>query len=122
MNGAASMTTALPYLKQFDLSGQVALVTGSARGLGLCIARALAGSGARVLINGRNAQAVDATVAGLRADGLDAHPLVFDVSNDAALAQAFERIDREHGRLDICLLYTSPSPRDKRQSRMPSSA
>ena len=34
MNGAASMTTALPYLKQFDLSGQVALVTGSARGLG----------------------------------------------------------------------------------------
>ena len=41
MNGAASMTTALPYLKQFDLSGQVALVTGSARGLGLCIARAL---------------------------------------------------------------------------------
>lgn len=101
MNGAASMTTALPYLKQFDLSGQVALVTGSARGLGLCIARALAGSGARVLINGRNAQAVDVTVAGLRADGLDAHPLVFDVSNDAAMAQAFERIDREHGRLDI---------------------
>lgn len=101
MNGAAPMTTALPYLKQFDLSGQVALVTGSARGLGLCIARALAGSGARVLINGRNAQAVDATVAGLRADGLDAHPLVFDVSNDAAMAQAFERIDREHGRLDI---------------------
>ncbi|MFQ6689195.1 gluconate 5-dehydrogenase, partial [Bordetella pertussis] len=38
----------LPYLQRFALSGQVALVTGSARGLGLRIAQALAGSGAHV--------------------------------------------------------------------------
>ena len=42
--------------------------------------------------------------------------------NDTPVTQTvtFERIPREEGFL--CLLYTSPSPRDKRQSRMPSSA
>ncbi|CAB3665547.1 SDR family oxidoreductase [Achromobacter pestifer] len=95
------MTTSLPYLRNFDLTGQVALVTGSARGLGFCIARALAGCGARVLINGRNIQAADAAAAELTDAGLDAHALPFDVSDDTAVEQAFARIDRDHGRLDI---------------------
>ena len=30
--------------------------------------------------------------------------------------------NKEHKQIEVCLLYTSPSPRDKRQSRMPSSA
>lgn len=100
MSEARKMKT-LPYLRNFDLTGQVALVTGSARGLGFCIARALAGCGARVLINGRNANAVNAAVAELKGAGLDAHPLPFDVADDAAMAAAFERIDSEHERLDI---------------------
>lgn len=91
----------LPYLRNFELGGQVALVTGSARGLGFCIARALAGCGARVLINGRNAAAAQAAADTLKRDGLDAHALAFDVSDDAALQAAFGRIDAEHGRLDI---------------------
>ncbi|MGB3434240.1 SDR family oxidoreductase [Achromobacter sp.] len=91
----------LPYLRNFDLTGQVALVTGSARGLGFCIARALAGCGARVLINGRNAEAVAAAAGELTAAGLDAHPLPFDISDDAAMERAFLDIDRDHRRLDI---------------------
>ncbi|WP_454692771.1 SDR family oxidoreductase [Achromobacter aegrifaciens] len=91
----------LPYLRNFDLTGQVALVTGSARGLGFCIARALAGCGARVLINGRNAEAVAAAAGELSAAGLDAHPLPFDISDDAAMERAFLDIDRDHRRLDI---------------------
>ena len=47
----------------FDLSGKTALVTGSTRGIGLALARALAAAGARVAINGRTADAVDAVVA-----------------------------------------------------------
>ena len=62
---------------------------------------ALAGCGARVLINGRNATAAEAAADALRRDGLDAHALAFDVADDAAMAQAFARIDAEHGRLDI---------------------
>ena len=91
----------LPYLRNFELGGQVALVTGSARGLGFCIARALAGCGARVLINGRNAAAAQAAADTLKHDGLDAHALPFDVSDDGAMQAAFGRVDAEHGRLDI---------------------
>ena len=49
--------------------------------------------------------------------------------DDEALLRRMERADESGGEADsyqklrqICLLYTSPSPRDKRQSRMPSSA
>lgn len=89
------------YLQHFSLAGQVALITGSARGLGLCMARAMAGCGAHVLINGRNAEATETAAQTLRAQGLTASSLAFDVADDDAMARAFDHIDREHGRLDI---------------------
>lgn len=51
---------------KFDLSGKIALVTGSTGGIGLAIAVGLAGSGATVIINGRGQQKVDAAVAVVR--------------------------------------------------------
>ena len=48
-------------------------------------------------------------------DGLGGEPFITDVGVKAG------RID-SIGQVSTCLLYTSPSPRDKRQSRMPSSA
>lgn len=89
------------YLQQFSLAGQVALITGSARGLGWCMAHAMAGCGAHVLINGRNVDTTEAAARTLREQGLAASALPFDVSDDDAIAQAFERIDNEYGRLDI---------------------
>ena len=53
---------------QIDLSGKTALVTGSTQGIGLAIAEALAGSGARVAVNGRTAEKVQAAVAKLEGD------------------------------------------------------
>ena len=41
---------------------------------------------------------------------------------EAAYMAAFDRLGELEGEVGDCLLYTSPSPRDKRQSRMPSSA
>ena len=41
--------------KLFDLTGRLALVTGSSRGIGRAIAEAYVGAGARVVINGRDA-------------------------------------------------------------------
>lgn len=68
----------------FDLSGRTALVTGSTRGIGNALARALAAAGARVAINGRTAEAVAGVVAEI--EGSVAAP--FDVTDDAAIGGA----------------------------------
>jgi gluconate 5-dehydrogenase len=66
----------------FDLTGRSALVTGSTRGLGLAIARALADAGARVAVNGRSADSVRKVAALI--EGAVAAP--FDVTDEAAVA------------------------------------
>lgn len=54
---------------QIDLSGRTALVTGSTQGIGRAIAATLADAGARVAVNGRSADKVEAAIAELAADG-----------------------------------------------------
>lgn len=61
------------------LAGRTALVTGANRGLGLEMCRGLGRAGARVLVNGRDLGRTEVAVAGLRAEGLDAEPAVFDI-------------------------------------------
>jgi len=53
---------------QIDLTGKLAVVTGSTAGIGLAIAKGLAGCGARVVINGRTAKAVDRAIAKAKAE------------------------------------------------------
>ena len=91
----------LPYLSQFSLEGRVALVTGSGRGLGLEIARAMAGSGAHVLLNGRDAARLQPQADAIAAAGGRASILAFDVADRDAVRDAFARIERDHGRLDV---------------------
>ena len=78
----------------FSLAGRRALVTGASRGLGLAIATGLAEAGAEVLANARDAQRLDAAVASMRARGLTASPLPFDVADEAAVAAALAALDR----------------------------
>lgn len=85
----------------FDLTGKTALVTGSSRGLGRAIAEGLAEAGARIIVNGTTAAGVEKAVAELRAKGHDAHASAFDVTDEAAIVAAFERLDQQGSAVDI---------------------
>lgn len=90
------MSTAL-----FDLKGRTALVTGSARGIGLCLADGLGAAGAVVIVNSRQAGAVEEAVSKLRVKGIVAHGAVFDVADEAAVAAAFQAFDRQGLEIDV---------------------
>ncbi|HEV2557730.1 MAG TPA: glucose 1-dehydrogenase [Microvirga sp.] len=85
----------------FDLTGRLALVTGATSGLGLAIARGLAEAGAAVVVNGRDEGRVARTVDELRAEGLAAHGLSFDVSRPEDVEAGVARIEAEIGAIDI---------------------
>ncbi|MFA7669493.1 MAG: SDR family oxidoreductase [Burkholderiaceae bacterium] len=96
----------------FSLEGKTALLTGSARGLGLQMALGLARQKARVVLNGRNASAVDEAVATIRAEGGLAEGLVFDVSEPEGVRQAMLELERSFGAPHI--LVNNVGIRDRR--------
>lgn len=90
------------FLKQnFGLLGRTALVTGSARGIGLAIATALGHAGARVVINDLQASTCEETVSALQVQGIQARAAPFDVSDFAAVQAAGQRLDSEGWSIDI---------------------
>ena len=90
------------YLQQtFGLDQRTALVTGSARGIGLAIASALGQAGARVVINDIAPEPCEQAVASLRAAGIDARHVCFDVSDHEAVQEARNTLDAEGWPVDI---------------------
>ena len=69
----------------FDLTGQVAVVTGASRGLGQVFARALAGAGADLILTSRRREDLSPFVAELKAMGRRAIPLDLDVRDQASI-------------------------------------
>ena len=84
-----------------DLGGKVALVTGGSRGLGLQMAEALGEMGARVAITARKRDELEAAKAHLAAQGIEALPIVCDMSDPAAIPPAIERAIAGFGPIDI---------------------
>src|SRR5690606_25383882 len=85
----------------FDLRGQVALVTGSTRGLGYEIARGLGQAGATVIVHGRDESSAQAASCKLSAEGLTTSWVAFDLDDRIGRHRAFEQIKSVHQRLDI---------------------
>ena len=87
--------------QRFSLKGQVAVVTGASRGLGLEMARAIGESGARVYMTARGVERLEQSVAELKSEGLDAVALPFDLADMKACVDAVAQVVSAEGRLDI---------------------
>ena len=89
-------------LASFDLTGRVALVTGSGRGIGLAVAHGLAAAGARIVLNARDASRLETAASALAAAGA-AGPAraAFDVTDPEAVAAGIAKIEREVGPIAI---------------------
>jgi len=85
----------------FDLTGKIALVTGSSRGLGYTIAEGLGRAGATVVLNGVNEERLNQSVAALKDMGINAHGAAFDVTDSERIQAQVARIEAEIGPVDI---------------------
>ena len=97
-------------LPRFDLKGQVALVTGAARGLGHAISLALAAAGADVALGLRDVNADGGLSAEIRALGRRALPLQMDVMYLDQITHAVDDTVRHFGRLDILVNNAGVAP------------
>lgn len=84
-----------------SLSDRTAVITGSAQGIGLEIARLLGSHGARVVLADMNGQKAEETAALLRADGIQAVPIECDVTDESAVDAVVDKAQREFDTLDI---------------------
>src|SRR6185312_10008440 len=98
---ALSMTKSLHDL--FDLSGQVALVTGGSRGLGFQIAQALGEYGAGVILVARKEAELREAAQQLSAAGMQASTVAADLRDESAAQSLIETVRERAGRLDILI-------------------
>jgi 3-oxoacyl-[acyl-carrier protein] reductase len=94
------------------LSGRVAIVTGSARGLGAATARRLALEGAKVVITDINAELAQVTAKALNDEGLAAHCVAGDITKAADVQRLVDETVAHFGGVHI-LVNNAGAPRDK---------
>jgi NADP-dependent 3-hydroxy acid dehydrogenase YdfG len=84
-----------------NLAGRTAVVTGAASGIGGATAVLLAAHGARVALLARRGERLEALAGKIRADGGEALAVVADVTDDASVEAAAERIHAAYGAVDL---------------------
>jgi 2-deoxy-D-gluconate 3-dehydrogenase len=87
----------------FDLKGRVAIVTGGNGGIGLGMARGLAGAGASVVVVGRNAEKSHAAVRELGKLGAEAMAVTADVTDEVTVGRMVQTARDRFGRVDILI-------------------
>jgi len=88
----------------FNVSGKIALVTGSTHGLGMAMAKGLGLAGATIIVNGNSSQEkIDLAVTEYKNEGIHAIGYKFDVSNEQEVISAIKKIESEVGSIDILI-------------------
>lgn len=101
-----------------QLTGKVALITGSGRGIGFACAQTMAQEGARIVITDINAEAVDSAVKKLKDGGYDVIGVVADVCDRDQVKALTEKAIASFGSIDI-LVNNAGFTRDKYLTKMP---
>jgi NAD(P)-dependent dehydrogenase (short-subunit alcohol dehydrogenase family) len=97
-------------LPSFDLTGQVAIVTGASRGIGASIARALAANGAHVVAASRKLEGLEQVVSEIRAQGGSAEAFPCHIGDLEAIERLLSEVEAKHGKLDILVNNAAANP------------
>jgi len=88
-------------MQLFRLDGRLALITGSSRGIGLALARALGQAGAKLVLNARTQSTLEQAHRTLSDEGLDVHIASFDVTDPDATRAGIDAIERDIGSISV---------------------
>jgi NAD(P)-dependent dehydrogenase (short-subunit alcohol dehydrogenase family) len=94
----------------FDLSGKVAVVTGSSRGIGRAIAETFAEAGARLVISGRNLEPCEEVVAAIKSTGGEATAITCRISDKTQCETLVAKASEAYGRVDIMVCNAAINP------------
>ena len=92
------------------MTGRVALITGSSRGIGRAIAERMAEAGAKVVISSRKAEACEDVAGAIRASGGTAIAQAASISDKVALQALVDRTLAEWGRIDVLICNAAVNP------------
>lgn len=97
-------------MKIFDLTGQVAVITGSSRGIGRAIAEQLARAGAKVVISSRKAEACEDVAAAIRAEGNDALAIPCHIGHKDQCEALIAKTQERWGKIDTLVCNAAINP------------
>jgi NAD(P)-dependent dehydrogenase (short-subunit alcohol dehydrogenase family) len=94
----------------FDLTGQVAVITGSSRGIGRSIAENMAAMGAKVVVSSRKPEACEEVAEGIRKAGGEATVIAANISRKDEVEALVAKTVEKYGRLDCMVPNAAVSP------------
>src|SRR5262249_5298636 len=94
----------------FDLTGTVAIITGSTKGIGRAIAEALASEGATVIISSRKADKCEEVASAIRSEGLKAAAIPCHIGKREDVENLVSETERQYGKIDALICNAAVNP------------